>query len=56
MLDSLAKGDEIATSGGLLGKVTQLSEQQMGVEIADGIVVQMQRSAVIQVLPKGSLK
>ena len=55
MLDSLAKGDEIATSGGLLGKVTQLSEQQMGVEIADGIV-QMQRSAVIQVLPKGSLK
>lgn len=56
MLDSLAKGDEVATSGGLLGKVTQLSEQQMSLEIAAGIVVQMQRSAVIQVLPKGSLK
>ena len=56
MLDSLAKGDEVATSGGLLVKVTQLSEQQMSLEIATGIVVQMQRSAVIQVLPKGSLK
>ena len=56
MLDSLAKGDEVATSGGLLGKVTQLSEQQLSLEIASGVVVQMQRSAVIQVLPKGSLK
>jgi len=56
MLDSLAKGDEVATSGGLLGKVTQLSEQQIGLEITAGVVVQMQRSAVIQVLPKGSLK
>jgi preprotein translocase subunit YajC len=56
MLDSLAKGDEVATSGGLMGKVTQLSEQQMSLEIATGVVVQMQRSAVIQVLPKGSLK
>ena len=56
MLDSLAKCDEVATSGGLLGKVTQLSEQQLSLEIASGVVVQMQRSAVIQVLPKGSLK
>jgi len=56
MLESLAKGDEVATSGGLLGKVTQLSEQQVGLEIAGGVIVQIQRSAVIQVLPKGSLK
>lgn len=56
MLESLAKGDEVATSGGLLGKVTQLSEQQISLEIADSVVVQLQRSAVIQVLPKGSLK
>ena len=56
MLESLAKGDEVATSGGLLGKVTQLSEQQVGLEITAGVIVQIQRSAVIQVLPKGSLK
>jgi len=56
MLESLAKGDEVATSGGLLGKVTQLIEQQISLEIADSVVVQLQRSAVIQVLPKGSLK
>jgi preprotein translocase subunit YajC len=56
MLDSLAKGDEVSTSGGLLGKVIQLSEQHISLELAPGIVVQLQRSAVVQVLPKGSLK
>ncbi len=56
MLESLAKGDEVATSGGLLGKVTLLGEQQIGLEIASGVVVHLQRSAVVQVLPKGSLK
>lgn len=56
MLDALAKGDEVATSGGLMGRVTQLGEQQMSVEIATNVVVQMQRSAVVQVLPRGTLK
>ena len=56
MIDALAKGDEVATAGGLLGKVTKLGDSHLGVEIADGVEVQLQRSAVVQVLPKGTLK
>ena len=56
MIDALAKGDEVVTAGGLLGKVSKLGEAHIGVEIASGVEVQLQRSAVVQVLPKGSLK
>jgi preprotein translocase subunit YajC len=56
MVEALAKGDEVATSGGLLGRVTKLGDNYLGVEIAPGIEVQVQRSAVVQVLPKGSIK
>jgi preprotein translocase subunit YajC len=56
MVEALAKGDEVATSGGLLGKVTKLGDAHLGVEIAPGVEVQVQRSAVVQVLPKGSIK
>lgn len=56
MIDALAKGDEIATSGGLLGKVTKLGDSHLSMEIAAGVEVQLQRSAVVQVLPKGSIK
>lgn len=55
MIDALAKGDEVATAGGLLGKVSKLGEAHLGLEIANGVEVQIQRSAVIQVLPKGTL-
>lgn len=56
MIDALAKGDEVATAGGMLGKVTKLGDTYVGVEIANGVEVQLQRSAVVQVLPKGSIK
>ncbi|MDF1484626.1 preprotein translocase subunit YajC [Ramlibacter sp. H39-3-26] len=56
MIDALAKGDEIVTSGGLLGKVTRLGDGIVGLELASGVEVQLQRSAVTQVLPKGSIK
>ena len=56
MIDALAKGDEIATSGGLLGKVSKLTETTISLEIANGVEVQLQRHAVVQVLPKGSIK
>jgi preprotein translocase subunit YajC len=56
MIDALAKGDEVATAGGLLGKITQLGDQYLTVEIAKGVEVQLQRSAVVQVLPKGAIK
>ncbi|TAM44898.1 MAG: preprotein translocase subunit YajC [Burkholderiaceae bacterium] len=56
MLAALAKGDEVATSGGVLGKVTKLGDSLLSIEIANGVEVQLQRSAVVQVLPKGSIK
>ena len=56
MIDALAKGDEIITAGGFLGKVSKLGDSFLSIEIANGVEVQMQRSAVIQVLPKGSIK
>ena len=56
MIDALAKGDEVVTAGGLLGKVSKIGDAYMGVELATGVEVQLQRSAVVQVLPKGTLK
>ena len=56
MIEALAKGDEVVTAGGFLGKVSKLGEAYVGVELATGVEVQMQRSAVVQVLPKGTLK
>ena len=56
MIEALAKGDEIVTAGGVLGKVTRLGETFVHVEVANGVELQVQRSAVTQVLPKGTLK
>ena len=56
MIDALAKGDEVATAGGLLGKVSRMGDSHLGLEIASGVEIQIQRSAVVQVLPKGSIK
>ena len=56
MIEALAKGDEIATTGGLLGKVTKLDDSRIVLEVAPGVEVQVQRQAVVQVLPKGSVK
>ena len=56
MIEALAKGDEVATAGGVLGRITKLGDTYLGVEIAPGVEVTVQRSAVVQVLPKGSLK
>ena len=56
MVDALAKGDEIVTGGGMLGRVSKLGDNFIGVEIANGVEIQLQRSAVVQVLPKGTIK
>ena len=56
MLGKLAKGDEVVTSGGLTGIVRELGENFITVEIADQVPVKMQRSAIVSVLPKGTLK
>jgi preprotein translocase subunit YajC len=56
MIEALAKGDEVVTAGGLLGRVTKLGDGFIGLELATGVEVQMQRSSVVQVLPKGTMK
>ncbi len=56
MVEALAKGDEVVTAGGFLGKISKIGESYVGVELASGVEVQMQRSAVVQVLPKGTIK
>ena len=56
MLGKLAKGDEVVSTGGLAGVVRDIGENYLTVEISDGVVVKLQKSAVASVLPKGSLK
>ena len=56
MIDALGKGDEVVAGGGIMGRVTRIADQYVYVEIANGVEVQLQRQAVAQVLPKGSLK
>ncbi|MBA2672407.1 preprotein translocase subunit YajC [Ramlibacter sp.] len=56
MIEALAKGDEIATTGGMLGRVTKLGDNFLNLEVAQGVEVQVQRAAVAQVLPKGTIK
>lgn len=56
MLEAIAKGDEVVTGGGLLGRITKMGESYITIEIATGVEVQIQRSAVVQVLPKGTVK
>ena len=56
MVAALAAGDEVVTSGGILGKVAEAGDQFLTVEIAEGVLVKVQRHTVSAVLPKGSLK
>ncbi|MFG6432802.1 preprotein translocase subunit YajC [Roseateles sp. LYH14W] len=56
MIEAIAKGDEVVTAGGLVGKVSKLGDSFVHLEVANGVELQLQRSAISQVLPKGTLK
>lgn len=56
MLAALAKGDEVVTSGGIAGRVDELGDSFVKIEIADQIVIRVQRHAISAVLPRGTLK
>jgi preprotein translocase subunit YajC len=56
MVAALAVGDEVVTSGGILGRVTEAGEQFLTVEVAEGVRVKVQRHTVSSVLPKGTMK
>lgn len=56
MVETLAKNDEVVTSGGLLGRITEVGESFITVEIAEGVRVKVQKSAVTSLVPKGTAK
>jgi preprotein translocase subunit YajC len=56
MLSKVAAGDEVATTGGILGKVVEVGEQFLTLEIAAGVNVKLQKFQIAQVLPKGTVK
>ena len=56
LVEGLSKGDEVVTNGGLLGKITKVGDNFVTLEIADGLKVQVQRMAVAQLMPKGTMK
>jgi preprotein translocase subunit YajC len=54
MIEALAKGDEVVVGGGLIGRVAKLGDSFVHVEVANGVELQVQRPAIVQVLPKGT--
>lgn len=56
MVEAIATGDEVVTNGGIAGKVTNVGEQFVSVEAAEGVELKVQKHAIATVLPKGTLK
>ena len=56
MIEAMAKGDEVVTAGGLLGKVAKMGESYLDVEVADGVEVQVQRASVSRCCPRARFK
>lgn len=56
LIDNLAKGDEVVTSGGLLGKIIELGDNFVIIEVAQDVQVKVQRPAIGAVMPKGTMK
>ncbi|MDP2326392.1 MAG: preprotein translocase subunit YajC [Gammaproteobacteria bacterium] len=56
MVAKMGVGDEVVTGGGVLGKVTEVGESFVHIEIADGVQIKVQRHTVGSVMPKGTIK
>jgi preprotein translocase subunit YajC len=56
MVSAVQRGDEVVTQGGILGRVEDVGESLVTVEVADGVKVKLQKHAIAAVLPKGTLK
>jgi preprotein translocase subunit YajC len=56
MIEALSKGDEVVTAGGILGKVTKVTDAYVTLEVADGTEIVAQKAAVATLLPKGTIK
>jgi len=56
MLSRLATGDEVVTSGGILGRITEVNDTFVTLEIAEGVRIKVQKAQITQLMPKGTLK
>jgi len=56
LLSKLAAGDEVVTSGGMLGKIAEVGDTFVTLEVADGVRVKVQKAQITQLMPKGTLK
>lgn len=56
MVEAIAKGDEVVTNGGLLGRVVKVGDNFVELELAEGVIVKLQRQAVGNLMPKGTIK
>ncbi|HKE45250.1 MAG TPA: preprotein translocase subunit YajC [Steroidobacteraceae bacterium] len=56
MLSALATGDEVVTSGGILGRITEIGDNFITVEVADGVRLKIQKGQVSGLMPKGTFK
>ena len=56
MVSDLKKGDEVVTNGGTLGKILDVGDNFINLEIAEGVHIKVQRQAVAQMMPKGTVK
>jgi preprotein translocase subunit YajC len=55
LMDSLSKGDEVVTTGGMMGKIKGVGDDIIRIELAENIVIKVQKHAIASVLPKGTL-
>lgn len=55
MASAIAKGDEVMTAGGLMGKVTKVNDDYVAIEVADNVELKLQKSSIVASLPKGTL-
>ncbi len=56
MIEAIAKGDEVIIAGGVMGRVAKMGDSYLHIEVANNVEIQVQRAAVVQVLPKGTFK
>lgn len=56
MVAALAKGDEVVTSGGLLGRISKVGDNFVELDVAEGVTVKVQRPAISNLMPKGTIK
>ncbi len=56
LLETIQKGDEVVTNGGVAGRVTKVGENYIGLEVSDNVEITVQKGAITNLLPKGTLK